>query len=64
MKKYELNRDWNQFSQDFTDELKKLNATDEEIKQALDIAFADVTDVDDVSTCAHDILIRNVRGDV
>ena len=63
MKKvYQLNEDWLDFEIAFTRELAALGATDEETETALDIAFANVAECDDVPRCAWDILMYNVRA--
>ena len=60
-KVYQLNEDWLDFKTAFARELAALGATSEETEVALDIAFANVTECDDVARCAWDILTYNVR---
>ena len=50
--KYQLNEDWLDFKTAFARELAALGATGEETEAALDIAFANVTECDDVARCA------------
>ena len=59
--KYQLNEDWLAFERAFTRELAALGATGEETEAALDIAFANVAECDNVARCAWDILTYNVR---
>ena len=59
--KYQLNEDWLDFEIAFTRELAALGATGEEIETALDIAFANVAECDDIARCAWDVLMYNVR---
>ena len=62
MKKvYQLNEDWLDFEIAFARELAALGATSEETEAALDIAFANVAECDDVARCAWDVLMYNVR---
>ena len=59
--KYQLNEDWLDFKTAFARELAALGATNEETEAALDIAFANVAECDNVARCAWDILTYNVR---
>jgi len=62
MKKvYQLDKDWLDFKIAFARELAALGATGEETEAALDIAFANVAECDNVARCAWDILTYNVR---
>ena len=60
-KVYQLNEDWLDFETAFARELAALGATNEEIETALDIAFANVAECDDIARCAWDVLMYNVR---
>ena len=63
MKKvYQLNEDWLDFKIAFARELAALGATNEETEAALDIAFANITECDDIARCAWDVLMYNVRA--
>jgi len=59
--KYQLNEDWLDFKTAFARELAALGATGEETEAALDIAFANITECDDIARCAWDVLMYNVR---
>ena len=60
-KVYQLNEDWLDFKIAFAHELAALGATNEETEAALDIAFANITECDDIARCAWDVLMYNVR---
>jgi len=60
--KYQLNEDWLDFKTAFARELAALGATNEETEVALDIAFANITECDDIARCAWDVLTYNVRA--
>ena len=59
--KYQLNEDWLDFKTAFARELAALGATNEETEAALDIAFANIAECDDIARCAWDVLTYNVR---
>jgi len=51
--KFKLNRDWKIFEPKLKEELQKLGADEEEIKQILDATFQMATEIDDIKEYAE-----------
>ena len=54
--KFKLNRDWKIFEPKLKEELQKLGADEEEIKQILDATFQMATEIDDIEKYAKEEL--------
>jgi hypothetical protein len=54
--KFKLNRDWKIFEPKLKEELQKLGADEEEIKQILDATFQMATEIDDIKEYAKEEL--------
>ena len=60
--KFKLNRDWKIFEPKLKEELQKLGADEEEIKQILDATFQMATEIDDIKEYAEqelNLLVKN-----